>query len=541
MTRRIARFSILLLVIAAAAVVSTWPLAERSAWTVPWHQDPLFSTWRLYQWSRNLFGGGAGEWAGGNIFYPSDDVLFFSDAILLPALVAAPWIRLGVPPIFMYDILFWASFLSAGLGMYLFARDLSGSRIGALVAATIFTGAPYRIEHVMHLELLWTCWIPLAFWATRRLLAGETRSGRWLAVALVAQFFCSVYYGLFLLTVLPIVAGVAWIARPHAIPRPVMVRCALALAVTVALVGVYSVPYSRVRAALGDRGTGEIGDYSASPVNYLATPGGNWLWGDTAFRLGESEQRLSAGLTAYVLAAPALLPPFQPWTLGLFAGAAFAFDASLGLNGSIYPLLHDVVSPYRGLRVPARFAAIVLACIAALAAVGVARIARALGTLHWMMPAIGVVVISALLVEYTTMNDVRTMPRRPPTLYAWLAMQPPTVIAHMPMPAANLLPGPEADFQYFAQYHKHQLVNGNSGYYPRPYLQLLDRVGRFPDARSLQALRAAGVTMVILHAQHYNRGMYEEKVLELYDFPDVQDMGGFFDERGRARVFRLEP
>jgi hypothetical protein len=540
MNRRIVHFFILLLVVAAATMVSTWPLANHSWTNVPVHQDPLFSTWRLYQWSRNLLGQGPGGWTDGSIFHPAPDVLFFSDAIVLPALVAAPFIWMGVPPLMTYDALFWASFLSAGFGMYLFARDLSGSRAGALVAATIFTGAPYRIEHVMHLELLWTCWIPLAFWATRRLLAGETRVGRWLTVALAAQFLCSVYYGLFLLTILPLVAGIAWALKPHPLSRSVLMRLGLSLAVTVVVVGVYSMPYQRVRATLGDRDLEEIGNYSARAANYLATPHGNWLWGGTAYTLGDREERLSAGLTAYLVAVPALLPPLQPWTVAFIAGTAFAFDGSRGLDGYVYPLLHRFVSPYGGLRVPARFAVIVLTGVAVLAAIGMARIERRLGK-PYLTAVVTALVIGALLCEYATTIETRTMPKRPPTVYAWLASQPPTVIAHMPMPASNGLPGPEADFEYFGQYHRHKLVNGNSGYYPRSYLLLLDRVGAFPDERAIRALRGEGVTIVILHAQHYSRGVFEQKVLEMQDVPDVQDLGELFDERGRVRVFRLLP
>lgn len=540
MARRIGRLSVLLAVIAAATVVSTWPLADRSAWTIPSHQDPLFSTWRLYQWTRNLFGAGPGGLADGNIFYPASDVLFYSDAILLPALAAAPFIQAGVPPLLVYDALIWASFLTAGLGMYLFARDLSGSRAGALVAAVIFTGAPYRIEHIFHLELLWTCWIPLAFWAARRLLAGESRAARWLAAACIGQFLCCVYYGLFLLTVLPLVALVAWAMRPAPLSRAVMTRLAAAMLIVVAVVGAYALPYSRVRQSLGDRDTDEIVGYGATPQSYLAAPPGNWLWGWTAYRLGDREKRLSAGLAAYVLAAPALLPPIQPWTAGLLVGTAFAFEASRGLDGYVYPLLHRFVSPYGGLRVPARFAVMVLAGIAALAALGVARIERELGHPRWSV-VLAVACVGVLLAEYATVVDVRAMPRKPPSVYAWLAQQPPTVIAHMPMPAADALPGPEADFQYFAQYHHHRLVNGNSGYYPRTYLRLLAEVRNFPDARALAALRERGVTLVILHSQFYSHGVFEHLVLLLQDTPGVEDLGELFDDRGRARVFRLLP
>jgi hypothetical protein len=540
MIRRLLHFCLLLSVVAGATIVSTWPLSDRSAWSVPIHQDPLFSVWRLYQWSRNLFGDGPGGFADGNIFHPAKDVLFYSDAIFLPAVVAAPWIHFGVSPLVVYAVLFWSSYLAAGLGMYLFARDVSGSRAGGLVAAAIFSGAPFRAEHIMHLELLWTCWIPLAFWATRRLMLGELRAWRWLSVALVAQFLCCVYYGLFVVTILPIIAGVAWAARRHPLPRPMLMRLGLAFAIALVVVGIYSIPYSRARATVGDRRIDEIRDYGATSVSYLATPGGNWLWGKTADRLGDREKRLSVGLTAYLVALVALVPPLEPWALGLAAGTAFAFDASFGLDGHVYPLLHRFASPYAGLRVPARFGVIVLACVAGLVAIGVGRIGRAYRHPTWTV-IVTAVVLGALLTEYATWTDSRTLPRRPPPLYAWLSRQPPTVIAHLPMPAADALPGSEADFQYFAQYHHHTLVNGNSGYYPPSYFLLIDRVKGFPDERAMRALRGAGVTMVILHAQHYSHGVYELKVLELETMEGVQDLGEYYDERGRARVFRLLP
>ncbi len=90
----------------------------------------------------------------------------------LPALVAVPWLWLGVPVVVVYSALVWLSFLAAGLAMYLCARTLTGSRFGALVAAVIFTAAPFRIDHVMHLELLWTAFMPLA-------VLGVVRTAAW--------------------------------------------------------------------------------------------------------------------------------------------------------------------------------------------------------------------------------------------------------------------------------------------------------------------------------------------------------------------------
>ncbi len=522
--------------VALTTLVCTWPLMLRP-WSIPEHQDPLFSSWRLYQWSRNVF---ERPWAlfDGNIFHPARDALLYSDAIALPAVAGAPWIRAGVPPLLVYDALVVLAFLTSGLAMYLFARDVSGSCEGAIVAAVIFTGAPTRIEHVYHLELLWTCWIPLALWAVWRTFVGAASSARLLATALIAQFLCSIYYGLFLLTVLPVVAGLAWALRPVALAPRTLARLAVALALVAASVWLYSRPYARAQAALGERSPGEIESYGAEPLNYVATPAGNLLWGWTADVLGAREKRLSAGVLAYGLAVPALLPPLQPWTAGLIGGAVMAFDASRGLDGVVYPLLHRIAPPYRGLRVPARFGVIVLVMVAALAAIGVARLHRDLGQPRWW-PVVTTVLVAVLMVEYATTHLTRELPSRAPSLYAWLGQQPPTVIAHVPMPRPDALPGRDADFQYFAQYHRHELVNGISGFYPRHYLLLLERVRRFPDERSIAALREAGVSLLIVHARHYEPNEYASVTLALESSREVEPVGTFMDEGGAARVYKL--
>lgn len=520
-----------------ATVVSTWPLLLHP-WSIPTHQDPLFSTWRLYQWSRNLF---ERPWApfDGNIFYNAPDVLLYSDAIVLPALLGAPWIRIGVPPLLVYDALVLASFLTAGVAMYLFAGEVSGSRSGALVAAVIFTAAPYRIEHVYHLELLWTCWMPLALLAVHRALLGTRPFALQLTVSLIAQLLCCIYYALFLSIAMPVIAVLTWLVRPMRLSRGAIIRLGAAGLVVALATLMYSRPYTRAWDRLGDRPEREIASYSAEAVSYLATPSGNRLWGWTAGVLGDREKRLSAGVLAYALAVPALLPPFQPWAIGLLGGAAFSFEASRGLEGLIYPTLYRVVSPLKGLRVPARFAVVVLLAVAGLAAIGVARLERDFGASRWW-PIVVTVLIAGLLIEYATTVHLRSLPRKTPGLYAWLADQPPTVLAHFPMPRANALPGDEADFQYFAQYHRHQLVNGNSGYYPRNYVQLLGRVIGFPDARSLRALRDAGVSLVIVHASRYEKETYDRVIAALEGIPEVSPVGEFLDEAAATRVYRLE-
>ena len=83
--------------------------------------------------------------------------------------------------------------------MFVLVRYLTGDIGAALVSAAIFTLAPYRIEHYIHLELQWTMWIPLTLWALHRTLdEGTFRWGLLTGVFLWLQMISCVYYGAFL-------------------------------------------------------------------------------------------------------------------------------------------------------------------------------------------------------------------------------------------------------------------------------------------------------------------------------------------------------
>jgi hypothetical protein len=535
----VAEWALAVLVVSAATVLGTWPLAT-SPWLVPAHQDPLFSSWRLYQWARNLSGNGPGGLFDGNIFVPTHDVLLFSDAIPLQAILAAPFLWLGVPVVAVYSGLVWLAFLTAGLAMYACARAVSGSRAGALAAAVIFVAAPSRLDHVMHLELLWTAFMPLAALGTVRLLRGEV-GGAWLTgVSLGGQFLTCIYYGVFLITIWPLVAAVEWLRSGYRLPRATLLRVVAWLVAAVALAGAYAVPYQRARAVVGDRPDDEVDRYSATLESYVSFPPSNRLWRWTALP-DDAERRLSPGVLASALAVGALTAPSTPWVLPITLGTLVAMDASLGANGWTYPQLRRWLPPYRGLRVPARFGAVVLLGVALLAAVGTARIAAAIPDWRWRGVA-AATLLALLAGESASVHTVRRLPFRAPPLYAWLSTVPPTVIVHAPLPTPERLPGAEADFQYFAQYHRHRLLNGNSGFYPPVYGRMLERARNFPDNQAIAELRRLGAEYLVVHGQHYpTPTAFATALLGLELRRDVTPVTASEDDGGVVRVYRLEP
>lgn len=526
-------------VVVATGVVSTWPLAT-SPWLVPDHQDPLFSSWRLYQWARNVAALGANGWFSGNMFHPSPDVLLYSDAILLPALLGAPLLLLGVPVVLVYSGLFWLGLVSAGLAMYACARELSGSHFGALVAAVMFVGAPLRLDHVMHLELLWTAFLPLTVLATARLLAGSVRGAWGIGAAMAGQFLSCVYYGVFLVTLWPLLATVEWLRRSDRPSWPVVWRTAASLAVAVAILGAYARPYQRARQVVGDRSDSDVDTFSGAFDAYAVSPPTSRLWGWTS-EVGHSERWLFPGLVGSALAVSAVTTPAAPWTAALAVTTLVAADASRGSAGVSYGVFRRLLPPYRGLRVPARFGMLVLTTWSLLAAIGSATLARGLAARRWG-GLLGGTVVSLMVLESAAVVDARRLPREAPPIYAFLATLPPTVIAHAPWPHPGVLPGFEADFIYFAQYHRHTLINGNSGFYPPPYLQFLERAWNLPSDQAMAALRELGVEYLLVHERYFpSPSVLGTTIFQLEARGDLQVVGTYADEPGRGdvRVYRL--
>jgi hypothetical protein len=239
------------------------------------------------------------------------------------------------------------------------------------------------------------------------------------------------------------------------------------------------------------------------------------------------------------MAAVGLMTPGTPWVAAIAITTVVAIDASRGIHGWTYPALRAMLSPYRGLRVPARFGGLVLTGVALLAAVGFATLARRAGG-GSRATILASVVLAAVLVESVGDVPVRALPRSAPPVYAWLATLPPAVLAHAPLPRPEALPGAEADYQYFAQYHRHRLINGNSGFYPPAYLQMLERARAFPDDQALDEFRRLDVEYVLVHEQFYETRAAFARVVEALELRrDLDPVATSRDDGGVVRAYRL--
>jgi hypothetical protein len=515
-----------LLMIAGACAVMPgyiWRIADSA---VP-HQDIYFNMWRL-SWIRHALLTGPEVLWQANIFAPERWTLAMSDAIPVEGVAASVLLSAGLSPVLIQNVLVVGAMIVSGVAMSVLARYLTRSTGAGAIAGVIFAFASYRIEHIMHLELQWTMWIPLTFLALHLVVdTGRAWLGLVVGVCAGLQLLSCVYYGVFLATALMFaVPFVVLVETPTTRLKPVLVGLGLTALVAGSIAAVYAIPYREAEQIVGVRPLSEVASYSAHLADYLAVPDSNWLYGGSRLPAGGQERRLFAGGAAVGLALFGLVrrrPDKRQVLYVLLAAVAVAM--SMGTNGVLYSFIGQWVSPYRGLRVPARFAVVALFCVAVLAAYGYARLAALRPKARY---ALGGAILCLLFLEYHVRLQLVVYPSQPPAVYKILTHLPRGVIAEFPMPLPDTLPGREAEYQYQSTYHWFPLVNGYSGTYPPSYLRRLAQLREFPDDRSIVQLERDNVAYVIVHVSAYDisqsarilSGLERRAWKRLWDFSD---------------------
>jgi hypothetical protein len=525
--------ALLLVGFTALVVALTWPQIIRLD-SVADPGDPLFSVWRI-AWVSHQLPRHPLALFDTNQFYPERLTLTYSDSLLVPALMSAPFFWIGVHPVVIYNLLLLAGFALSGVTMFLLVRALTGRADAAWIAGAIFALYPYRYEHYSHLELEMTMWMPLALLGLHRTLArGRLRDGLATGLAFALQTLSSLYYGCFLAVYLVVVGGAVWLGRGR--PRSPIRPLAAGVVLAAVLVAPVAVKYIATRPMMGTREEGTIQFYSAQGPDYLKPNSRSWLygrWSDGGF----PERQLFPRLMPVALTAVALWPPLSAARIAYALGLVLAVDGSLGFNGATFTSLHAFLSPFKGLRVPARFSILAGLTLAILAGYGAARLLE-----RWprQRVALTAAMLAIVVIEAVPIMPLERAWLEPPPIYASIAgRQPPVVLAEFPMPRDIYRSDFDARYLYFSTFHWQNLVNGNSGFFPPSYVQLLERERDFPSEAALSYLRSRGVQYLTMHGRFTNPERYKYTIAWLDARPDVELVAAAPWEGSESRLYRL--
>lgn len=529
---------------AVLTVGMTWPQAARPS-LVSDLGDPLFSIWRL-AWVAHQLPRDPLHLFDANIFHPERHTLAYSDAMLVEGVSAAPLSWVGVHPVHVYTIVLLSAFALSGVAMFWLVRALTGRRSAAMVAGVAFAFCPYRIDHYSHLELQVALWMPLGLLAFHRTFArGDVRSGLAVGGALALQALSSLYYGIFYVAFLVPVGLVLFAGRamPGVSKRRVCAALAAGAVLAAALILPVTRPYFEARRVLGGRSRADVVAGSAVGRSYLVAServaAYRGLIADASTAM--SERRLFPGLLVVMLAVVGLWPPWSRERVAYAVATVVAVDVSFGLNGLVYPWLFEWVTPFRGLRVPARAGIIVMLGLSVLAGYGVARL-RAWCDARWT-GRVGLLMAAALTagvaLEFRPALDLETVWMAPPPIYRWFRDKPPSVI--MEVPSASNVTGPitEMKYVYFSVFHWQKLLVGNSGFFPPSHDELTRMMGAFPSENVLAYLRTRGVDYLVLHGGLCDPTQFEDVSAWLLRQPGVRLAAKAPWEGGESRLYDL--
>jgi hypothetical protein len=464
---------------AALLAVMSWPLVLDLAHTGPMDRpDGRLNAWIL-AWAGTTLFDAPGRVFDAPAFHPLKDALAFSENLLLPAAVTAPlqWLS---GPVLAYNVVLLGSMLMSGIGAQLLVRRATGDRLSAFVAGAFFAAGPHRWTRLAHVHVQITVFLPLALLALDRFWESRTlRRALLVGLMLALQGLSSIYLGAITATAV----GVAVLVAVFGGLRPQeLLRLAAGFLLAGVLLWPVTAPYLRMRAFQGQEFTLEtVSIYAATLPSYAAA--GTQLWGPLSQRLLDPttiRDTLFPGVCVLALGLAGLASAPRKYQAVAVAASAVAVVFSLGPETAFYRFLHEHLVLVRGVRALARFALVPTLALAVLAGLALAGRRR-------------VLLVAALVLM---MLESANLPLRlerydgPSEAARSLAGRDGAVLV-LPLAVNDTL------VMLDGLAHRRPLVNGDSGFIPRPFDRAMELFEHGLDAEGERFLRSVGVSEVV--------------------------------------------
>jgi hypothetical protein len=191
------------------------------------------------------------------------------------------------------------------------------------------------------------------------------------------------------------------------------------------------------------------------------------------------------------------------------------------IGPGLYGLLYNWLPGFKTLRVPARFAVLVMLALAVLSGWGLARLEARLSGRAWRA-ALTAGLLLLVLAESATwplpLAPVR-IGRNIPIAYSIVRDMPGgTVLIDLPLPASDAEEFHESLPMYYSLFHRKRIVNGYNGYAPPGYRIVREAMEDFPSAATFDLLRQLEVDVVLIHTRGYRDDRGKRALLNMSAF-----------------------
>lgn len=522
-----AQWTLILLLFIAAAVAATWPLASDLGAGLPLGSErvatvPLFNLWTL-AWNVESVGHGYANYWQAPIFHPTADAFALSEPQPVLGLLAAALSAAGLSTVQVYNLLLIAALTGNGLLMTLLLRRIGLGWTAAVAGGGLGLMLPFTHQELGVLQLVPLVGVLLFALAVLRFSESPgVAAGSALGGALALAYGLSSQVAAFAaLAFTPVALWLWWPLRRR---RGAWTGLAAGVALFFALVSPLVI--AQVRATSAEdfvRAEETVRKHSARPGHYVKT-----AWPQLIPTPGvEPAKRPSSrafwpGTVRVLLAVLAAVAAWRSrrWRrigvaglLLLTASVLLSFGGHLAWGSVTLPKVLGLLPGLGQIRSFFRFALFAQLAVVALAAGGLHAVATAVGErvqptprprqIFGQLPVLALCLVAVLELRPGGV-EITELPPLDGDL-PWLSWieentEPRDVLAFLPFPegrsAGDYLT--TSQWMYWQQRHWRPMVNGYSGFFPRPFKTIKKSMEDFPSAPTLQALYDVGVRYCVV-------------------------------------------
>ena len=340
----------------ALAVALTWPLAAHLGSVLADLGDSALNTFIL-DWVCHALIHSPLHVYDAPIFVPDQFPIAYSENMIGIAILLFPLHAIGA--VALHNLAILLGFATSALGAFLLARHVTRDTIASLIAGVFYGFTNFKFDHIVHLQIVWSAWLPLLLLAT--LLYWRTpdvQRAAFLAVAFAMNGLSNVYF--LLMGGFTLVVTISFLAaveprRDRAFWKRLVIAIGIACIVLVPVL----MPYAIVSHLYGFKHPpGEVRGGSAQLQNWFIASPFDWLYGRADPEGKASERHLFPGIVI-----PVLLVIASVWRTARTPGSL----ATLGMTVALIPRVdltmrgHRLIS-FDNLAIPV-FLAVVIAFV----------------------------------------------------------------------------------------------------------------------------------------------------------------------------------
>lgn len=501
--------------------------------------DPFLVTW-IWSWEMHQLPINPLTVFDANIFAPFKNTLAFTEHMFGSLLLAWPLFLIFKNIVLVYNLICHLTFAIGGLGMYLLAYYLTKNRAASFIAAFIYAFAPYKINHLEHINLS-GLWLPYFLLYTQKMFARFSWPNALLFLGFsLLVFLNAMQYFLFLPFVFIFLAIAHWQSDSWALLKRNWFKITVIFLIFSAVVVIFTKPYFEIRQEFGlERAINNIEGLSPDLIDYFISPFFYRIFYPAFF----PEWAIGPGIFVWLLLITSLVFLFRRHAIDrrLVAYSTFGLLALLcslgyylqftraetsGLFGP-WAIFYHLLPGFGSIRAVGRYSIFFLLAASIIIALGLKEfflIKQKNNLPKIFITSVALFILLFVEFSFTTPKSYKSL-LPAPAVCSWLKDQPPSqTYLELPSGVSLLENNWDAIYEYWSISHFQKMINGYSGYSPRVHQELNKRLLDFDlDISDLQAAKDYGATRLIFHFGFYPPA-FKEKIIHLLPSGDFANL-----------------